>query len=77
MILTISYEKEHKTEEKDKEGQYAKREFNYESFSRSFTLPNTVESDAIKAKYTDGILRLTIPKKEEAKQKKMKQIAIS
>lgn len=76
-VLTISCEKEEKREEKDEKGQYARREFNYRSFKRSFTLPNTIESDKINAKYADGILKLTIPKKEEAKKRASRQISIS
>lgn len=75
--LTISYEKEESSEGKNDEGRYTKREFNYQSFRRSFTLPNTVEADKIKANYKDGLLTLTIPKKEEAKQKPSRLIAIS
>jgi HSP20 family protein len=75
-LLTISSEK--KLENETKEGQqFARREFSYQSFSRSFTLPNTADSDRIKAKYDNGILRISIPKKEEAKPKPAKQIAIS
>lgn len=74
--LTISSEK--KVENETKEGeQYTKREFSYQSFSRSFTLPNTAESDKIAAKYDNGILKVNIPKKEEAKPKPAKRIAIS
>lgn len=75
-ILTISSER--KIENETKEGQqFARREFSYQSFSRSFTLPNTVDNDKIKAKYDNGILRVSIPKKEEAKPKPVKQIDIS
>jgi HSP20 family protein len=74
-ILTISYHKEES--QKDDETNYTKREFHYVSFERSFTLPKTVESDKIKAKYNDGILRLTMPKKEEAKLKPSKLISIT
>jgi HSP20 family protein len=75
-LLTISSEK--KVENETKEGQqFARREFSYQSFSRSFTLPNTVDNDKIKAKYENGILRVSIPKKEEAKPRPAKQIAIS
>ncbi len=74
-VLTISSEK--KTENETKEGeQFTRREFSYQSFSRSFTLPETVESEKIKAKYDNGILKLNIPKKEEAKPKPVKQIEI-
>jgi HSP20 family protein len=74
-LLTISSEK--KIDKETKEGQqFAKREFSYQSFSRSFTLPNTADSEKINAKYENGILRITIPKKEEAKPKPPKQIEI-
>jgi HSP20 family protein len=75
-LLTISSEK--KVENETKEGQqFARREFSYQSFSRSFTLPNTADGDKIKAKYENGILKVSIPKREEAKPKPPKQIAIS
>jgi len=74
--LTISYEKETK-QENDANDKYTRREFNYQSFSRSFTLPNTVEANKIEAKYNEGILSLRIPKKEEAKQKPSRLISIS
>ncbi len=74
-VLTISSEK--KTENETKEGQqFTRREFSYQSFSRSFTLPETVEGEKIKAKYENGILSVSIPKKEEAKPKPVKQIEI-
>lgn len=75
-ILTISSEKKLDKETKDDE-QFTRREYSYQSFSRSFTLPNTVENDKINAKYQNGILKIHIPKKEEAKPKPIKQIAIS
>ena len=74
-LLTISSEK--KVENETKEGEnFTRREFSYQSFSRSFTLPNTVNSDKIGAKYENGILKVLIPKKEEAKPKPAKQIKI-
>lgn len=76
-ILTISSEKEIKNEEKDEKGNYARREFSYQSFSRSFTLPEMVEADKIKAKYNDGILSIHVPKKEEAKKRSPRNIDIS
>ena len=75
-MLTISSEKEVKNETKDGQ-QFARREFSYQSFSRSFTLPNTADGEKINARYENGILRITIPKKEEAKPKPPKQIEIS
>ena len=75
-MLTISSEK--KIENEIKEGQqFARREFSYQSFSRSFTLPNTVDNEKIRARYENGILRVSIPKKDEAKPKPVKQIDIS
>lgn len=74
--LTISSEKkeEHGLNEDE---QFTKREFSYQSFSRSFTLPNTVHNDKISAKYENGILKVSIPKKEEAKPKPLRKISIS
>jgi HSP20 family protein len=74
-ILTISCEKEEKREENDV--QYMRKEFNYSSFNRTFSLPDSVDSDKIKASHKNGILNITIPKKEEAKQKPAKQIKIN
>lgn len=75
-VLTISAQTS--TEERDEKDNYTRREFSYQSFQRSFALPeDKAEDDKISAKYTDGILRVTVPKKEEAKVKHPKQIAIS
>ena len=74
-VLTISSEKESKTE--DKEANYSRQEFCYQSFSRSFTLPDSVNSKDIKANHENGILTLSIPKKEEAKPLPKMEIAIS
>lgn len=75
-LLTISSEKKMEYEEKNK-GKFTKREFSYQSFSRTFTLPDTAEGEKIKAKYENGILRISIPKKEEAKPKPIRKIDIS
>jgi len=74
-ILTISSEKEVNDEVKDGE-RITKQEYSYQSFTRSFTLPELVEDDKISAKYINGILSISIPKKEEAKPKPVKQIEI-
>lgn len=77
-VLTISSSREDRREESGKDGQYTRREFSYQSFQRSFSLPeNKVEGDKISAQYKDGILYITVPKKEEAKVKPPKQISIS
>ena len=74
-LLTISSEKE--INDETKKGQkFTRREYSYQSFSRSFTLPNTVNSDKIAAKYESGILKVVIPKKEEAKTRLPKSIEI-
>jgi HSP20 family protein len=62
-ILTISSEKESKNEEH--EGKYMRKEFNYTSFSRSFVIPEEVDSEKISAEHTNGILNIHLPKKEE------------
>ncbi|HSI69267.1 MAG TPA: Hsp20/alpha crystallin family protein [Gillisia sp.] len=74
-ILKIWTENQNTNENNDES--YTRREFSFESFSRSFYLPNTVEAEKIKAKYEDGMLRLMIPKKEEAKRKPPRTIKIS
>ena len=74
-ILSISSEKEEQAE--TKEENYTRREFGYSSFKRTFTLPDTVESDNIKAQYKNGILSVHLPKREEAKEKPAKRISVS
>lgn len=64
-MLTISAEREETKEDKDK--RYNRREYNYSSFSRSFTLPGEVKADKIDAKYEDGVLSLVLPKREVTK----------
>jgi HSP20 family protein len=64
-MLTISCEKEETKEEKEKK--YTRKEYNYSSFSRSFTLPDNVTRNKIEATYEDGVLRLRLPKTEESK----------
>ncbi len=73
-ILSISSEV--KTENQTEESNYTRREFGYSSFKRTFTLPDTVESDRVNANYNDGILLVRLPKREEAKQKPPKRIEI-
>lgn len=73
-ILSISSEV--KTENQMEESTYTRREFGYSSFKRTFTLPDTIESDRVNAHYRDGILLVMLPKREEAKQKPPKRIEI-
>ncbi|MBL7743797.1 MAG: Hsp20/alpha crystallin family protein [Chitinophagaceae bacterium] len=73
-MLTISSEKEETKEEKDKK--FTRKEYNYSSFSRSFTLPEEVNKERIEAKYEEGVLKLVLPRKEEARKPSAKQIAV-
>lgn len=69
-LLTIRGER--KFEKKVNQSNYLRVERSYGSFSRSFSLANTVNTEAIKAEYKDGVLTLSIPKREEAKPKQIK-----
>ena len=73
-MLTISSEKEETKEEKDKK--FTRKEYNYSSFSRSFTLPEEINKEKIEAKYEDGVLKISLPRKEEAKKPAAKNIAV-
>jgi HSP20 family protein len=74
-LLTISGKHEEKTnEEKEK---YTRREFSFSSFSRTFTLPENVNTENISADLKEGILKVNLPKVEEAKQKGPKTIKVS
>lgn len=72
-ILTISGET--KMEKEDKDEKYTRQEYSYSSFSRSFTLPENVKSDNISAEYTDGVLKVVLPKKK-MEEKPVTQIAV-
>lgn len=75
-VLTISSEREESSEQKEDDNRYMRREFCYSSFRRAFSLPNTVDADKIEANHKNGVLSIAIPKREEAKVKPAKQIAI-
>lgn len=75
-VLSISSEKDNSVEEKEDNGHYTKREFSYQSFKRSFTLPESINAEKIDASYANGILNIVIPKKEEEKAKEPKLIEI-
>lgn len=72
--LSISCEK--RQEEEKKEDQYTRKEFSYQSFRRSFVLPDSVDSDKIKASYHDGVLAVELPKKKIAVKAPKKQISV-
>jgi HSP20 family protein len=74
-VITISAEKE-TSDKEEKDGKVFRQEYNYSSFCRSFSLPESVDAEKIVANYKNGILTLDLPKKEEKKAKKMKSIAV-
>ena len=74
-LLTISSDK--KVEKNDSGNKFMRREFSYNSFKRSFQLPESVEQDNISATHTEGILTIHLPKKEEELKKGPKTITIS
>lgn len=78
-LLTISAKSitDEKSESKDEDDlKFRRREFNYKEFKRSFKLPEKINTDNINASYTDGILRITLPKvEEEIESKKMVEIS--
>ncbi len=76
--ITISASKEVSTEEKPETEFFSKREFNYQSFSRSFILPDQlIDKDSIIASYDNGILKVMLPKKEKQAANQNKEIQIS
>jgi len=75
-MLTISAEKE-KEEREEKDGRFNRREYNYSSWSRSFTLPEGCKTDKIDAKYENGELKLSIPKSEVQETRKIKNISVN
>ncbi len=64
-ILTISAEKKASTKEENE--RHVRREFNYKSFTRSFTIDDSIQNDKIQARYENGVLFVELPKKEEVK----------
>lgn len=73
-MLCINAEKQKEKTDEDK--RYTRREFSYNSFSRSFTLPENVNAEKIDAKYAHGILKLSVPKLKETKVLPKKEITV-
>jgi len=73
-VLTVSSESTH--EDENKTAQFTRREFAYDSFQRSFRLPETIDTSGINAKYDNGILTIDLPKLQEAIPEPKKQIEI-
>lgn len=74
-VLTIASEKNEENQEES--GKYSRKEFSYRSFQRAFTLPDSADNEKIEARYENGVLKIGIPKKEEAKPRPPRQISIS
>ena len=74
--LMISSEKKEEKEETRKKDNYVRKEFNYQSFCRTFTLPEYIDESKVEASYKDGILHVDIAKKENGKKNAHKTIAI-
>lgn len=72
-VLTVKGEKKQVTEEK---GTVYRYERSYGSFERSFTLPNTVDTDKVNANFENGVLTVSIPKSEKAKSREI-QVKVS
>ncbi|RYG21111.1 MAG: Hsp20/alpha crystallin family protein [Chitinophagaceae bacterium] len=64
-LLSISVDKQQESQQE--ESRFTRREFSYHSFVRTFSLPDTADQNTIQAKYEDGLLKVTVAKKEEAK----------
>ncbi|MDI9257379.1 MULTISPECIES: Hsp20/alpha crystallin family protein [Flavobacterium] len=75
-VLTISSETKTENEQKDEKGRYTRREFSYASFRRAFTLPESVNTENINATYENGVLKINLPKREEALPKPKRLIDI-
>lgn len=71
-LLTVSFEHTENSEQRQEQpaeennGRYLRREYRYQSFRRSFNLDDSIDTQQVKASYEDGVLRLSLPKKEEA-----------
>ena len=74
-LLTVKVAKEVKTVEDGPK--WHRKEFSFNSFERSFRLPETIAEDKIGAKYENGVLRVTLPKRDEAVEKPSREIEIS
>ncbi|RKS53481.1 heat shock protein Hsp20 [Gillisia mitskevichiae] len=75
-VLTISSEVKEEHESTETNARFTRKEFNYNNFRRAFTLPESVESNKITANYSNGVLEIKLPKKEEAKLQAKRMIEI-
>ncbi|NLN24163.1 MAG: Hsp20/alpha crystallin family protein [Bacteroidetes bacterium] len=75
MSETVTHSDNDKDTEKTPENQYTRKEFSYSNFRRSFRLPEIVDTENIKANYTDGVLKINLPKVEDKVSKRMVEIS--
>lgn len=75
-VMTISSEQKEEKERVEEDGRYTRKEFSYTSFRRSFTLPESVNTDSINATYENGLLQIKLPKREEALPKPKRLVEI-
>ena len=75
-FLTISAKKENEEVDENEDKSFKRREYNYQKFTRKFRLPKTVERETLKAKYQQGILKITVQKTAEAKEQGPRTIEI-
>ena len=73
-VLSISYEE--KDAKNAAEEKFTRREFNYHSFKRSFSIPETIDTSKIHAEYTNGLLQVSLPKRKEVVEATKKQIVV-
>lgn len=75
-VLTISSEEKKENETRENGGRFTRREFSYSSFKRAFSLPETVDPEKISAQYNEGVLKIALPKREDAKVQAKRMIDI-
>jgi HSP20 family protein len=75
-VLTVSGERKERVEEKDAEGRETRREIVYGSFTRAITLPGNADTEKITSEYKDGVLTITVPKKEEQAEAESRRIIV-
>jgi HSP20 family protein len=76
LLIISSEKKQEREEQKNENGRFTLKEFSFASFSRSFNLPESVDSEQINASYENGLLEITLPKKPEALPKPARVIQI-
>ena len=76
-VLIINFTEKNETNEDEEKGKFTRKEFNYNSFRRTFSIPENVNQEDIKVSYVDGILKFELPKKVEEPQKEKRSLSIA